>query len=58
MAMKEMNQPSWWLNYYKMCCKDLCKRIRQYLEGDLDAGVLTTLVEGVESTLNDMKTED
>ena len=58
MAMKEMSQPAWWLNYYKTSCKDLCKRVRQYLEGDLDARVLTTLVEGVESTLNDMKTED
>lgn len=58
MAMKEMSQPAWWLNYYKTSCKDLCMRVRQYVEGDLDAGILMALVEGVEATLNDMKKED
>ena len=58
MAMKEMSQPAWWLNYYKTCCKDLCMRVRQHLEEGGDPELLMTLVEGVEATLNDMKTED
>lgn len=56
MAMKEMSQPAWWLNYYKSCSSQLCTRIRQYLAGDVDEGILMALVEGVESTLEEMKT--
>ncbi|MCH1462023.1 MAG: hypothetical protein L7U25_06680 [Candidatus Poseidonia sp.] len=58
MAMKEMSQPAWWLNYYKVCCAELCLRVRQHLEEGMDVALLMTLVEGVETTLNEMKTEE
>jgi len=55
--MKEMNQPSWWLNYYKNTLQSLVTRTRGYIAGDCPLGVLESLLDGIESDLKEMKND-
>jgi len=57
MAMKEMSQPAWWLNYYKNSLKTLVTRTRAHLAGDLPTGILETLLDAIEKDLEEMKTD-
>lgn len=52
MAIKkfEKEQLDWWCNHYRICLRDLANRTRQYLDGDLDKGVLLAFLDGMDSS--------
>ena len=45
----ENNQLDWWCNYYRISLKDLASRTRQYLDGEIQRGVLEAFVNAIES---------
>jgi hypothetical protein len=55
MAIKkfEKEQLDWWCNHYRICLRDLAKRTRQYLNGNLDRGVLLAFLDGMDSSAGD-----
>ena len=52
MALKkfEKEQLDWWCNHYRICLRDLANRTRQYLDGNLDKGVLLAFLDGMDSS--------
>mgnify|MGYP001300709304 CR=1 FL=1 len=57
MALKkfEKKQTDWWCNYYRISAKDLARRTRQFLNGEIDKGMLEVMLNAVEG---DMKMRD
>lgn len=47
----EKKQVDWWCNYYLTSMKDLAHRTRQYLDGELDRGVLEAILVTIEEDL-------
>lgn len=47
----EKEQLDWWCNHYRICLRDLANRTRQYLDGDLDKGVLVAFLDGMDLTI-------
>tara|TARA_B100000287_G_scaffold380893_1_gene384875 strand:- start:296 stop:484 length:189 start_codon:yes stop_codon:yes gene_type:complete len=49
-ALKEFekNQLDWWCSYYHISLKDLAFRTRQYLDGEIERGVLEAILEPIE----------
>ena len=45
----ENNQLDWWCNYYRTSLTDLASRTRQYLNGELQRGVLEAFVNAIEN---------
>lgn len=51
----EKKETEWWCNYYRVSAKGLAKRIRQFLNGEIDKGLLEAMLVAVE---NDMEMRD
>ena len=51
----EKKQTDWWCNYYRVSAKDLARRTRQFLNGEIDRGMLEAMLTAVE---NDMEMRD
>ena len=47
----EAEQLDWWLSYYRQGRNDLALRLRSYLDGNLQEGVLLALLEGIEKDI-------
>tara|TARA_Y100000114_G_C11757454_1_gene327678 strand:- start:1841 stop:2026 length:186 start_codon:yes stop_codon:yes gene_type:complete len=45
----EKKQLDWWCNYYRISAQDLAKRTRQFLNGEIDRGVLEATLVAIES---------
>lgn len=44
----EKSQLDWWCNYYRVNAEHLAKRARQFLNGEIDKGVLEVMIAAVE----------
>ena len=52
----EKNQLDWWCNYYRNNLKDLNARVRQYLNGEIQQGVLEVYVTTIENEVKERET--
>jgi|SaaInlV_100m_DNA_2_1039680.scaffolds.fasta_scaffold135342_2 hypothetical protein len=50
MRLKEFEKKEieWWCNHYRLILRDLSIRARQFVEGEIEEGVLMTFVETLE----------
>ncbi len=44
----EKKQPDWWCNYYRTSSRDLAKRVRQYMNGEISIGMVEVMVKAIE----------
>ena len=44
----EKKQPEWWCNYYRTSSRDLAKRVRQYLNGEIAVSLVEVMLEAIE----------
>ena len=51
----EKKETEWWCNYYRISARDLAKRTREFLNGEIDKGLLEAILVAVE---NDMEMRD
>ena len=47
----EKDQLDWWCNHYRTCLKDLAKRTREYVNGEIDKGLLTAFLDGLDLSI-------
>ena len=52
----EKNQLDWWCNHYRTNLRDLSARVRQYLNGEIQQGVLEVFVTAIESEVTERET--
>ena len=48
-----MSDPVWWAKHYQSILLDLASRVRQYLSGDLDEGILLAFLDGLDTQLGE-----
>lgn len=51
----EKKETEWWCNYYRISARDLAKRTREFLNGEIDKGLLEAILVAVE---NDIEMRD
>ena len=44
----EKKQLDWWCNYYRTSSRDLAKRVRRYLNGEIAVGLVEVMLEAIE----------
>ena len=44
----EKKQTDWWCNYYRISSRDLAKRVRQYIDGEIPIGMVEAMVKAIE----------
>ena len=49
----EKKQLDWWCNHYRTNLKDLSARVCQYLNGEIQKGVLEAYVNAIEDKLKE-----
>ena len=49
----EKKQLDWWCNHYRTNLKDLSARVRQYLNGEIQKGVLEAYVTAIEDQVKE-----
>ena len=47
----ENRQLDWWCNHYRTTLNDLAVRVRQYLDGDIERGLLEPFLNEVEKNI-------
>lgn len=45
----EKKQLDWWCNYYRTSSKDLARRVRQYIDGEIPIGMVEVMVKAIEN---------
>ena len=54
----EKDQLDWWCNHYRTCLKDLAKRTRAYMNGEIDKGLLTAFLDGLDISLRGVSNDN
>ena len=54
----EKEQLDWWCNHYRTCLKDLAKRTREYMNGEIDKGLLTAFLDGMDLSLRGVSNDN
>ncbi len=51
MVLKEFEkkQLDWWCNYYRTSSKDLARRVRQYMNGEIPISMVEVMVTAIEN---------
>ena len=44
----EKKEPGWWCNYYRISSRDLAKRVRQYLNGEIAVNLVEVMLDAIE----------